>query len=60
MNKLGSVGAPGTGSLLYADPASEHQLLIQAANIAERKALNVLREYQEGIGSSNGDGSSQR
>ena len=54
MNKLGSVGAPGTGSLLYADPASEHQLLTEAAHTAERKALNALREYQQRNGSSNG------
>ena len=54
MNKLGSVGAPGTGSLLYADPASEHQLLTEAAHTAERKALNALRDYQQRNGSSNG------
>ena len=54
MNKLGSVGAPGTGSLLYADPASEHQLLTEAAHTAERQALNALREYQQRNGSSNG------
>jgi ubiquinol-cytochrome c reductase cytochrome b subunit len=54
MNKLGSVGAPGTGSLLYADPASEHQLLTEAAHTAERQALNALREYQQRSGSSNG------
>ena len=54
MNKLGSVGAPGTGSLLYADPASEHQLLTEAAHTAEHKALNALRDYQQRNGSSNG------
>jgi len=60
MNKLGSVGAPGTGSLLYADPASEHQLLTEAAHTAERKALNALREYQQRNGSSNGHSNGPR
>ena len=43
MNKLGSAGAPGTGSLLYADPASEHEALAEAAHAADRKALTALR-----------------
>jgi ubiquinol-cytochrome c reductase cytochrome b subunit len=60
MNKLGSVGAPGTGSLLYADPASDHQLLTEAAHTAERKALNALREYQQRNGSSNGHSNGPR
>jgi ubiquinol-cytochrome c reductase cytochrome b subunit len=44
MNKLGSAGSPATGSLLTADPVSEHQALTEAAHAAERKALTVLRE----------------
>ena len=64
MNKLGSGGAPGTGSFLRADPASEHEALTEAAHASERKALTALREHQDtngnGNGSSNGHGSSQR
>jgi ubiquinol-cytochrome c reductase cytochrome b subunit len=44
MNKLGSAGSPATGSLLTADPVSEHQALTEAAHAAERKALTALRE----------------
>jgi ubiquinol-cytochrome c reductase cytochrome b subunit len=44
MNKLGSAGAPGTGSLLYADPVSEHEALTEAAHVSEHKALTALRE----------------
>jgi ubiquinol-cytochrome c reductase cytochrome b subunit len=55
MNKLGSAGAPGTGSFLTADPISEHDELTEAAHASERKALTVLREYQERNGSSNGE-----
>ncbi|HEY6645959.1 MAG TPA: cytochrome bc complex cytochrome b subunit, partial [Mycobacterium sp.] len=39
MNKLGSAGAPGTGSFLTADPISEHDELTEAAHASERKAL---------------------
>jgi ubiquinol-cytochrome c reductase cytochrome b subunit len=46
MNKLGSAGAPGTGSLLTADPIAEHEALTEAAQASERKALTVLRERQ--------------
>jgi ubiquinol-cytochrome c reductase cytochrome b subunit len=45
MNKLGSAGTPGTGSLFYADPVSEHEALTGAAHAAERKALTVLRKH---------------
>jgi ubiquinol-cytochrome c reductase cytochrome b subunit len=45
MNKLGSAGAPGSGSFLTADPLSEHEALAQAAHAAERKALTALREH---------------
>jgi ubiquinol-cytochrome c reductase cytochrome b subunit len=43
MNKLGSAGAPGTGSFLTAYPISEHDALTEAAHASERKALTVLR-----------------
>jgi ubiquinol-cytochrome c reductase cytochrome b subunit len=54
MNKLGSAGAPGTGSFLSADPASEHEALTEAEHAAERKALTALREHQDRNTSSNG------
>jgi ubiquinol-cytochrome c reductase cytochrome b subunit len=54
MNKLGSAGAPGTGSFLIADPVSEHEELTEAAHAAERKALTALREHQDRNVSSNG------
>jgi ubiquinol-cytochrome c reductase cytochrome b subunit len=54
MNKLGSGGSPGSGSFLYADPASEADALSEAAHAAEHRALTALREHQ---GSSNGNGS---
>ena len=46
MNKLGSAGAPGNGSILTAEPVSEHDALTEAAHAAERKALTALRTYQ--------------
>jgi ubiquinol-cytochrome c reductase cytochrome b subunit len=55
MNKLGSAGAPGTGSFLTADPISEHDELTEAAHASERRSLTALREYQERNGSSNGE-----
>ena len=55
MNKLGSAGAPGTGSFLTADPVSENEALTEAAHASERKALTALREHQERNGSSNGE-----
>jgi ubiquinol-cytochrome c reductase cytochrome b subunit len=54
MNKLGSAGAPGSGSFLTADPLSEHEALIEATHAEERKALTALREHQERNGSPNG------
>jgi ubiquinol-cytochrome c reductase cytochrome b subunit len=53
MNKLGSAGAPGTGSFLTADPVSEHEALLEAEHASERQAHTALREYQERNGSSN-------
>jgi ubiquinol-cytochrome c reductase cytochrome b subunit len=46
MNKLGSAGTPGTGSLLTADPLAEHEALTEAARASEHKALTALREHQ--------------
>ncbi|MFT4201983.1 cytochrome b [Gordonia sp. (in: high G+C Gram-positive bacteria)] len=46
MNKLGAAGSPGTGGLLFADPADEQELnadLEHKAHVAEHK---VLRELQ--------------
>jgi len=54
MNKLGSAGSPGSGSFLFADPASEATALSEAAHAAEHRALTALREHQ---GDSNGNGS---
>jgi len=55
MNKLGSAGAPGSGSFLTADPVSENEALTEAAHASERKALTALREQQDRNGSSNGE-----
>ncbi|PKQ55953.1 cytochrome b, partial [Mycobacterium sp. MHSD3] len=43
MNKLGSAGAPGTGSFLFADPADEQAALVQAEHASARTELAVLR-----------------
>jgi ubiquinol-cytochrome c reductase cytochrome b subunit len=61
MNKLGSGGATGTGSFLFADPVAESDALTEAAHASEHRALTALKEYQdEEIGSngSSGNGSS--
>ncbi len=44
MNKLGSGGSPGSGSFLFADPASEDAALSEATHAAEVRALTALRE----------------
>jgi ubiquinol-cytochrome c reductase cytochrome b subunit len=54
MNKLGSAGTPGYGSLLRADPAGEDAALRRAAHTGEQRALTALRERQQSNGSSNG------
>jgi ubiquinol-cytochrome c reductase cytochrome b subunit len=54
MNKLGSGGAPGTGSFLLADPAVEHEALTEAAHASEHKALTALREHQSRNGHPDG------
>ncbi|WP_326546301.1 cytochrome bc complex cytochrome b subunit [Mycolicibacterium sp. ND9-15] len=58
MNKLGSAGAPGTGSFLTADPIEEHEALTEAQHAGERKALTALAEHQARRGSPNGHGDS--
>ena len=62
MNKLGSGGATGTGSFLFADPVSESEALAEAAHATERKGLIALKEYQDdehgSKGNGNGNGSS--
>jgi quinol---cytochrome-c reductase cytochrome b subunit len=56
MNKLGSGGSPGTGSLLFADPGSEDAALREAAHLSEQRSLTALRDYQDSIvGSPNGE-----
>jgi ubiquinol-cytochrome c reductase cytochrome b subunit len=57
MNKLGSGGATGSGSFLYADPVSESDALAEAAHATERKGLIALKEYQDDEHGSNGNGS---
>lgn len=54
MNKLGSAGSPGSGSFLFADPASEDAALREAAHSAEQRSLTALREHQASIAGSNG------
>ena len=44
MNKLGAGGSPGSGSFLFADPASEDAALSEATHAAEHRALIALRE----------------
>ena len=56
MNKLGSAGKPGTGSLLSADPPAEQRALVEAAAASEHRALAALAERQETNGSANGHG----
>ncbi|ORW11356.1 cytochrome bc1 complex cytochrome b subunit [Mycobacterium kyorinense] len=56
MNKLGSAGSPGSGSLLFADPPSEDASLREAAHAGEQRALTALREHQDSSnGSVNGE-----
>ncbi|OAT68036.1 menaquinol-cytochrome C reductase [Mycobacteroides immunogenum] len=43
MNKLGSAGAPGTGSFLFADPADEQHALAEAGEAATRAECAALR-----------------
>jgi ubiquinol-cytochrome c reductase cytochrome b subunit len=54
MNKLGSGGAPGRGSFLYADPVTEDQALTEAEHASHHRALTALKEYQDNEYGSNG------
>jgi len=56
MNKLGAGGAPGRGSFLTADPASEADALNAAEHATEARARTALKERQAITASSNGDG----
>ena len=55
MNKLGAGGAPGRGSFLTADPASEAEALNAAAHETEVRARTALKERQAITASSNGE-----
>jgi ubiquinol-cytochrome c reductase cytochrome b subunit len=56
MNRLGSAGSPGSGSLLRADPLSEDAALRHAAHSGEQRAMTALREHQDRRnGSTNGE-----
>jgi ubiquinol-cytochrome c reductase cytochrome b subunit len=57
MNKLGSGGATGSGSFLFADPVSESEALAEAAHATERKGLVALKEYQDDEHGTSGSGS---
>ncbi len=46
MNKLGSAGAPGTGSFLFPDPEGEQKALVDSAHAAEHRAIVALKERQ--------------
>jgi ubiquinol-cytochrome c reductase cytochrome b subunit len=46
MNRLGSGGAPPTGSPLTADPPAEREALAAAAHASTQRALTALRERQ--------------
>jgi ubiquinol-cytochrome c reductase cytochrome b subunit len=58
MNKLGSGGAPGSGSFLRADPVEENEALTSAAHAAEHRALTALKEHQDSTSGSNGSNGS--
>jgi len=47
MNKLGSGGSPGSGSFLFADPASENAALSEAHHATEQRALTALLDSQQ-------------
>ncbi|SEM11879.1 ubiquinol-cytochrome c reductase cytochrome b subunit, partial [Rhodococcus maanshanensis] len=47
MNKLGSAGKPGSGSLLFADPADEAAALLAAEHKNEHDQLAILKDYQD-------------
>ncbi|TQF73558.1 cytochrome bc complex cytochrome b subunit [Rhodococcus spelaei] len=47
MNKLGSAGKPGSGSLLVADPSDEASALLAAEHQKEHEQLAILKDYQD-------------
>ncbi|SEM45050.1 ubiquinol-cytochrome c reductase cytochrome b subunit, partial [Rhodococcus maanshanensis] len=47
MNKLGSAGKPGSGSLLVADPAEQSDALAAAAHKNEHDQLAILKDVQD-------------
>jgi ubiquinol-cytochrome c reductase cytochrome b subunit len=47
MNALGSGGSPGSGSFLFADPASENAALAEAHHAAEQQTLTALLDRQQ-------------
>ncbi|MFI6431793.1 cytochrome bc complex cytochrome b subunit [Rhodococcus oryzae] len=47
MNKLGSAGKPGSGSLLVADPADEAAALLAAEHKNEHDQMAILKNYQD-------------
>lgn len=57
MNKLGSAGKPGRGSLLSPDPREEAEALDHAEHEGEMKQLAILKARQD-ANSSNGHGDS--
>ncbi|MDQ1201153.1 cytochrome bc complex cytochrome b subunit [Rhodococcus sp. SORGH_AS_0303] len=63
MNKLGSAGKPGSGSIFTPDSDEEHRLHERLSHEGEHDQLTMLRTYQakilsQGNGHSNGNGSS--
>lgn len=60
MNKLGSAGKPGRGSLISPDPRSEAEALDHAEHEGEMKQLAILKAHQDANGSNGhaGHGSS--
>jgi ubiquinol-cytochrome c reductase cytochrome b subunit len=60
MNKLGSAGKPGSGSLVTADPIEESEALEAALHHGEREQLTMLTELQNRVhgNGSSGNGSS--
>lgn len=49
MNKLGSAGKPGSGSLLTADPIEESEALKAAEHQNEHEQLAILKAYQDTV-----------
>jgi ubiquinol-cytochrome c reductase cytochrome b subunit len=47
MNALGAGGSPGSGSFLFADPASENATHSEAHHAAEQRALTALLDRQQ-------------